>query len=174
MPDAKKLFEALVREHADMLTVYLRSAVGNQTDVDDLFQETMVIAWRRLDDFDQTRAFGPWLRGIAKKLVLAHHRSAPRRVCVPLVLDQVEARLDQLTSRPGDTWDEKLDILRACVKSLPDAYRRALGLRYFKQNAIRQISHSMEITPEAVKKRLQRARGLVLDCVERKLAAREC
>ena len=52
MPDAKKLFEALVREHADMLTVYLRSAVGNQTDVDDLFQETMVIAWRRLDDFD--------------------------------------------------------------------------------------------------------------------------
>ena len=30
----------------------------------DLFQETMVVAWRRLDDFDHTRPFGPWLRGL--------------------------------------------------------------------------------------------------------------
>lgn len=173
MPDAKKLFEALVREHADMLTVYLRSAVGNSADVDDLFQETMVIAWRRLDDFDQTRSFGPWLRGIAKKLVLAHHRNAPRRMCVPLVLDRVEARLDQLTSRSGDTWDEKLDVLRACVDNLPDPYRRAVGLRYFQQKAIRQVSESMGLSPDTVKKRLQRARSLVLDCIERKLAATE-
>ena len=74
MSHAKKLFETLVREHAGMLTVYLRSALGDVSDVDDLFQETMVVAWRRLDDFDHTRPFGPWLRGIAKKLLQAHQR----------------------------------------------------------------------------------------------------
>ena len=62
MPDAKKLFETLVREHADMLTVYLRAALGDVPEVDDLFQETMIVAWRRLDDFDQTRSFAAWLR----------------------------------------------------------------------------------------------------------------
>jgi RNA polymerase sigma-70 factor (ECF subfamily) len=65
MPDAKTLFETLVREHADMLTVYLRSALGDVSDVYDLFQETMIVAWRRLDDFDHRRSFGAWLRGVA-------------------------------------------------------------------------------------------------------------
>lgn len=173
MPDARRLFEALVREHADMLTVYLRSAVVNGADVDDLFQETMVVAWRRLDDFDQTRAFGPWLRGIARKLVLAHNREASRRLCAPFMLDHVEARLDQFSTRPGDTWDEKLAVLRTCVESLPDQYRTAVGLRYFQQQAIRQVSESMGLSTAAVKKRLQRARSLVLDCIERKLVAEQ-
>ena len=108
MPDPKKLFETLVREHADMLTVYLQSALHNTSDVDDIFQETMIIAWRRLDDFDHTRPFGPWLRGIARKLVLANSRRQARVLCNPLVLDRVDVRLSQLSSRQGDTWEEKM------------------------------------------------------------------
>ena len=86
MPDARKLFETLVREHADMLTVYLRSALGDTSDVDDLFQETMVVAWRRLDDFDQTRPFGPWLRGIARNLdfVSSNELNSPGGLATPL------------------------------------------------------------------------------------------
>ena len=52
MPEARKLSEALVREHADMLTLYLRAALGDVPDVDDLFHETMIVAWRRLDELD--------------------------------------------------------------------------------------------------------------------------
>ena len=170
MPDARKLFETLVREHADMLTVFIRSSVGNASDVDDLFQETMIVAWRRLDDFDQTRPFGPWLRGIAKRLVLAHDRKQMRRLCTPAVLDHVDSRIGQFHARPGDSWEEKIEILRACVESLPEQYQRAVGLRYFRQQAIQQIAESLELSISAVKKRLQRARSLVLDCVERKLA----
>ena len=172
MPDARKLFEALVREHADMLTVFLKSALGNTPDVDDLFQETMVVAWQRLDDFDHTRAFGPWLRGIARKLVLAHQRQA-RRLCDPVVLDHVDARINQISARAGDTWEEKLEVLRTCVESLPEHYRQAVGLRYFQQQAIRQVSEVLDLSTSAVKKRLQRARSLVLDCIEKKLASAE-
>ena len=32
----------------------------------------MLTAWRRLGDYDHTRPFGPWLRGIATRLVLRH------------------------------------------------------------------------------------------------------
>ena len=39
MPNARRLFEALVREHAEMLTVFLKSVLHNPSDVDDLFQE---------------------------------------------------------------------------------------------------------------------------------------
>lgn len=172
MPDAKKLFEALVREHADMLTVYLTSALGDGPDVDDLFQETMVVAWRRLDDFDQTRSFGAWLRGIAKKLLLAHRRKESRRRCTPAMLDRLEARLRQINRRPGDTWKDKIEILQSCVQALPDHYRAIVARRYFQQQAILQVGDALGLTSAAVKKRLQRARALVLDCMERKLAPR--
>ena len=173
MPDARKLFEALVREHADMLTVFLKSLLHNSSDVDDLFQETMIVAWRRLDDFDETRAFGPWLRGIAKKLVLSHHRKRIGLACDPAVLERVDLRITQLCAQPGDTWEEKLQVLRACVESLPEHYRKVLELRYFHQQAVRQVCEVLQLSSAAVKKRSQRARSLVLDCIQRKLAPAE-
>ena len=173
MPDARKLFEALVREHADMLTVFLKSVLHNPSDVDDLFQETMVVAWRRLDDFDETRAFGPWLRGIAKRLVLAHHRKRVGQACDPVALDRVDLRLSQLSARPGDTWEEKLQVLRTCVDSLPEHYRKVVELRYFHEQAVRQVSEILQLSGAAVKKRCQRARSLVLACIQRKLAPAE-
>jgi len=173
MSNARKLFEALVREHADMLTVFLRSILNNPSDVDDLFQETMVVAWRRLDDFDETRAFGPWLRGIAKNLVLAHHRKRVSRALDPAALERVDSRLGQLSAQPGDTWDEKLQVLRICVDSLPEHYRKVVELRYFHQQAVRQVSEVLQVSNAAVKKRLERARSRVLDCVQRKLAPAE-
>ena len=173
MPDARKLFEALVREHADMLTIYLKSSLGNTLDVDDLFQETMIVAWRRLDDFDHTRPFGPWLRGIARKLVLAHSRKRIRNLCSPAVLDQLETRLTQIAAQQGDTWEDKLELVHACVKSLPEHYRTVVTHRYFRQQAIQHVSEALELSTAAVKKRLQRARSLLLECIQGKLSGME-
>ena len=39
-PSAKQVFEILVREHADMLTAFLRSLLLRTSSVDDVFQET--------------------------------------------------------------------------------------------------------------------------------------
>lgn len=173
MSHARKLFETLVREHADMLTVYLKSALGDISEVDDLFQETMVVAWRRLDDFDQTRPFGPWLRGIAKRLLQAHHRKELQRRWTPATLERLEARLTQLAHQQGDTWKEKLDLLRGCVQALPDHYLAVVERRYFQGQATEQLSETLGLSVAAVKKRLQRARALVLDCMERKLTSPE-
>ena len=62
-----------------MLTVFLRSRVNDEAAVDDLFQETMLVAWKRLDECDLSRPFGPWLRGIAHRLVMALYRKQNRR-----------------------------------------------------------------------------------------------
>jgi RNA polymerase sigma-70 factor (ECF subfamily) len=170
--DAADLFEILVREHADMLTVYLRSLVRDPSLVDDLFQETMLTAWRRLDQFDRSRPFGPWLRGIAAKLVLAERRKSSARMllCDEQVLEVIGRRLDEVTRRPGGTLDEKLDALRKCLKTLPKAYHAAVCLRYQEELSPPDIAARLAITCEAVKKRLQRARARLLDCLERKLA----
>jgi DNA-directed RNA polymerase specialized sigma24 family protein len=46
--DSTKLFEILVRENADMLIAYIRSTARDDALADDIFQETMLTAWRRM------------------------------------------------------------------------------------------------------------------------------
>ncbi len=170
---AKGLFEILVREHAEMLTVYLRCVVRDPAVVDDLFQETMLTAWKTLDRFDRSRPFAPWLRGIAGKLVLAHRRRMARslRLCDEQFLEHLETRHVALNRMPGDTLDDKLDGLRECLELLPERYREAVHLRYTEGLQGAGLAERLAISGEALKKRLQRGRARLLDCLERKLAA---
>ncbi len=173
--DARDLFEILVRENADMLIAYIRSGVRDDASADDIFQETMLTAWRRLDDYDKGRPFGPWLRGIAARLLLAHHRKAAQSFTAgdEETLDYLSQRFEALHRRPGDTFDEKLDALQDCVEKLPEPYRETIKLRYGEDIKPSGIVERLGLAAETVKKRLQRAKARLLDCINRKLAAVE-
>jgi RNA polymerase sigma-70 factor (ECF subfamily) len=173
--DAKQLFEILVRENADMLIAYIRSTARDDVLADDIFQETMLTAWRKLDDYDKNRPFGPWLRGIAGRIMLAHYRKASRgfALCDEETLDYLSQRFEMLHRQPGDEFDEKLDALRDCVQQLPEPYREPIKLRYGQDVGIEGLVERLGLATETVKKRLQRAKARLLDCINRKLAAAE-
>ncbi len=173
MADAQKLFELLVRDNADMLTAYLSAALRDGTAVEDVFQETLLVAWRRLDECDTSRPFGPWLRGIAAKLVLAHYRKCARReqLCGQDVLDELELKFAQFHRLPGKNFDEKLDALRNCIERLPQKYKQAVDLHYKDEMAVPAAAERLAVGIEAFRKRLQRARGRLFDCLNRRLAA---
>jgi RNA polymerase sigma-70 factor (ECF subfamily) len=173
--DSRAVFEILMRDNADMLLAFLRSAVRDSHAADDLFQETMLTAWRRLADFDRSRPFGPWLRGIAAKLALAHHRRQARmEFCLDeSSLEWLEARFAEVQRLAGDTLDEKLSVLRDCVQALPEEYRQPVQLRYAESKSLAEIGVAMKLAIEALKKRLSRAKVRLADCLDRKLQAIE-
>src|SRR5438477_7044185 len=109
--DARAVFEILVREHVDMLGAYLRTLLGSDSSVDDIFQEAMLVAWRRLPDYDRSRPFAPWLRGIAQLLVMEHARKRKARPLAidPDILVEIDRRFDMLARGPGDTFRERAE-----------------------------------------------------------------
>jgi RNA polymerase sigma-70 factor len=167
---ARAVFEILVRENEAMLMTYLRAVVGNQAAVEDLFQETMLTAWKKLSEFDRTRPFGPWLRGIAARLVMAHYRNTKHNFILggEDMLEYVSRQIQRISEQSGDTWEEKTEALLHCIEALPDRYRKPIRLRYFEGEPAHRIAEVYKISLEAVKKRLQRARALLLDCLRRK------
>jgi DNA-directed RNA polymerase specialized sigma24 family protein len=103
--ESKVVFEILVRENQAMLLTYLRAVVRDSSAIDDLFQETMLIAWRKLEEFDRTLPFGPWLRGIAAKLMLVHFRKA-RAAFLSFdeqTLEHLGQQVQSISELPGDT-----------------------------------------------------------------------
>lgn len=167
---AKLAFEILARENSRMLTAYLRTLVNDESIIDDLFQESMIVAWRRLDECDLSRPFGPWLRGIAGRLVLAHYR---KRKALPVFLNEallthVDRQFESISVRPGDTWDEKVAVLRECLAALSGSHRAAIEGRYFDELKTSTLAERLDISLESCKKRLVRARSLLAQCLARK------
>ncbi len=169
--EAAEVFEILVRENADMLITFIRAAVRDDSLADDIFQETMLVAWRRLDSYDRARPFAPWLRGIARRVLLAHFRGNRRQfyTCSEMVLERLDAWTASLEQAQGDTWQEKLEALDDCITRLPTHYRVAIQARYERDLTHDRIAEELELSLPGVKKRLQRARERLFDCIQRKL-----
>ncbi len=173
--EARSVFEILVRENQGMLMTYLRAVIRNPSVIDDLFQETMLVAWQKLEEYDRTRPFGPWLRGIAANLVMAHFRKSKNDIMILQgeTLEYLSKQLQHISERPGDTWEEKITALKNCIDALPDNNRQAINLRYLEDNPVQKIAAESETTVETIKKRLQRARAQLLDCLRRKKVVME-
>lgn len=166
----KNIFSALVSEHTDMLLAFIRATIRDPGTVDDIFQETMLVAWRRFDGYDRSRPLAKWLRGIARKLILAHFSHLKRRptYCHDTVLRILEDRMMHIDRQPGDTWKHKVAVLDTCLEHLPPSLRQSIELFYQREHKTEEIAEIVNATREAVKKRLQRARALLADCLRRK------
>ena len=167
-PDAEDLLAILVREQAERLLAYLRATVPASS-VDDLFQDTVLVAWRRLPDYDRTRPFGAWMRGIARNLVMDHlSRLGRERPTDDALLDAIEHRAEAHDRADREEFRARLATLEECVAALPDEYRTVIHHCYRLDAPMAAIAADVGASVEAVKKRLQRARGMIAACMEAK------
>ena len=170
MVDSRKLFEVLIQENAQSLRVFLHSAVRDPTAVDDLFQETMIVAWKTIARFDQERPFGRWIRGIARNLILSHRRSNARRLILSNhdLVNLLDDHCESIQLMSNDFLDERLNRLQRCVDTLPSTYREAIKLRYHREIRGQKLAELLDTSWDNVKKRLQRGRKILYDCMETK------
>ncbi|MEM6569978.1 MAG: sigma-70 family RNA polymerase sigma factor [Planctomycetota bacterium] len=169
----RRLFEALVREHAQALDLFLRALLRDPGDVDDVFQEALIVAWRRLADYDPERRFGPWIRGIARRIALHRAHAAGARPVLTLdaaAIDALEARIVHVESLPGEAMEDRLEHVGRCVEALPERMRDALRYRYDDELGANAIGERLGLTGPNARKVLERARARVADCIRRRLA----
>ena len=83
-------------------------------------------------------------------------------------LEYLSQQIEHIHERSGDTWEQKIDALKHCIGALPDHYQHVIHLRYFNHQPASKISEITKVSLEAVRKRLQRARAQLLDCLKRK------
>lgn len=167
-PADRQAFAALACEHHRSLLVYARALSRNEATAADLVQDAFVTAWRNLGRFDVTRDFGAWLRGIVRNKWREHLRRHSREVDVDdATLESWESRLSQWT--PVDGNSGLFDSLDDCLKRLPDAMGEAIRRFYYQDEPGETISLTLGIDTATLRKRLQRARQALRDCLDRKL-----
>ncbi len=170
--EPRDLFEILTREHIDSVRAFLLASLRDSVAAEDVLQETFLVAWKILGRYDRKLPFGPWVRGIAGKLLLNHRRRLGRsrvHYCDEEVLTRIDEGFRDFATLQGDTFDEKLDALRACLGHLTGPQRDSIQLHYEHGMHCKQIAEKLGIGFEAVKKHLQRGRALLHRCLQTKL-----
>lgn len=167
-PSAHEVFEVLARDHADHLLVFLRAVVRDRSMVDDVFQETMMVAWRRLADFDRTRSFGAWLRGIGSRVAMDFAGRRRMVIADPTILQEIEEHSVAFDGDHAHAFQTRMGTLDDCIERLPADYSQVIQMVYRAELPLRKIASNLSLTEEAVKKRVQRARALLGECLQRK------
>ncbi|MCB1553712.1 MAG: RNA polymerase sigma factor [Xanthomonadales bacterium] len=123
-------------------------------DIEDAVQETLLIASRQIRQLRVVEAFNGWLFRIVKR-----ECDRMKRFWRTHVHDyDPERPMEQPVQVPVD--ELRQDLLCA-IESLPAHYREVLLLRDVQEYTIDEICAATELTREAAKARLHRARVLV-------------
>lgn len=152
IPASIPAFEALVTEHGREIYNYLWRLLQNHQDVDDVFQDTYLRAFRafpRLRANSNTRA---WLYQIATNSARTTLKQRNRQRDRDLELTDWIASAAAQPSR----IDEHMD-LRQALQSLPEKQRLSLVLRYYQGLDYSQIGEILNCSPQAARANLSQA-----------------
>lgn len=140
--------EDVFRAHQEAVFAYFLRVVGNRHDAEELTQETFVRACGAVLRFRGDSSVKTWLLGIAHRVLLEAGRAGlfERR---PELVD---------SPAPDDDPDARIDLERA-LASLAVSDREALVMVDVLGFEPIEASRLFDITPEAMRVRLHRARG---------------
>jgi RNA polymerase sigma factor (sigma-70 family) len=166
------IFEVLARQHEAMLLAYLTSLVGDYALAEDVAQQALIIAYRKINSLKDPAAFPSWLRGIARLEALSALRRRGREFPVaPDTLQEIDEAYRRFEAEhPTETWEERFHLVEECFESLPETLRTVCRLHYFENHRAWQIAESLALNLNTVLKRLERSRTAIRDCVEVKMA----
>ena len=155
------LMEILMRRYNQRLFRAVRSIVKDDSQVEDIVQETYVRAYEHLSQFEGRAKFSTWLTKIAIYEAYARLRRFDHQN-VDSISELEEKGLFMNSSERDperQTFDGEMRLLlERAFDVLPDDYRSVFMLREIEGLSTAETAECLEISEENVKTRLHRAR----------------
>jgi RNA polymerase sigma-70 factor (ECF subfamily) len=164
----REVFGPLVRRYERELFGYLRRYLGDDDLADDVFQNTFVQVFLKIQQYEPGRAARPWIYAIATNQAIdalrRKTRRADRRADAAAPDEDGEPRplyelLPAPDAAPPDHADaaEQRKLVRAAVDRLPELLRQVVLLTYFRGLKYKDAADVLGIPVGTVKSRLHAA-----------------
>lgn len=124
--------------------------------------------WKDFAQFDTSRSFTAWSRGILRHVYANHWRKRSNQQ-VLLPPDIVNALLEHPAPQAEPSFDQRQDALRHCLQQLNHRARTLIQLRYEQGMGRSAMAQALDRSEAAVKKGLTRVRSTLNECIQRQL-----
>ena len=153
--------EALLSRHAPAVMRFARRLCDDPADADDVVQETLIAAARRLSELEDERAIRSWFYTVARSFCAKKRRRS--RYAPPAMAELEEADIASDGRGPDEdaAGSEIGGALAQAIRGLDPKYREVLVLRDVEGLTAPEVADALGIEVDAVKSRLHRARAAV-------------
>jgi RNA polymerase sigma-70 factor (ECF subfamily) len=175
--DNAAAFDELMLRYQNRLVTVLEHLVGRRDQAEDLAQEVFLRVYRARKRYVAGAKFSTWLYTIANHVAANALRSMSRRPEVNLtgrtsdsggsnILDNLAvAKSGAMPARQLDKAELR-DVVRAALQELSERQRMAVLLNKFEDMSYADIATAMEMSPQAIKSLLSRARVNLKEILE--------
>lgn len=175
----REAFRHIMQRCNQRLFRVARAVIGEDSEAEDVLQESYMRAYHKLDSFRGDATLSTWLTTI----VLNEARGRLRKRHPAVGLDQVDAALDdthRVIQFPSAWGSEDPAVsaarvqirrlLEHAIDELPLAFRIVYMMREVEECTTEETASQLAIKPETVKTRLHRARRLLRTSLQDQLA----
>ena len=170
-------FESLVEKYQKRLVMVLEHLVSDRAQAEDLAQDVFLRVYRARHRYVPTAKFSTWLYTITHNVASNSIRKSSRRKEVNLV----SSPSGSMPVRPLDTMakdksnlmptrladqKEMANVIKEAIQSLGPRQRMAMLLSKYEGMSYNEIADAMDLTTQAVKSLLSRARGNLKESLE--------
>jgi len=172
-------FRAIMQRHNRRLYRVARSVVHDDSEAEDVVQEAYVLAFGNLAKFRAEASLATWLTRITLNEALGRLRR--RRPTVELsILDSPRGEGAQVIPFPTMPMTEDPErmtaqheirrLIEQAIDELPEIFRVVFVMRAVEDMSIEETAAFLNLRPETVKTRLHRARKLLRQALDERLA----
>lgn len=156
--------DRLLRELQPDIRRYARRQCHRGTVIEDVVQEALIVVYRRVGNVRDAAALAGWVFRVVARVCMLPALALMRGT--EALTETHEAAY--FASRSQD--ELRMDIVRG-LESLPLIYREVILLRDMEQLTISEVAQRLDITREAAKSRIHRARVLLREYLRPDLEA---
>jgi RNA polymerase sigma factor (sigma-70 family) len=154
---SRDAFEGLVRRNQGLVRGFLRRLAGDAAGAEDLAQETFLMAWRRIGQWDGKGTFRSWLCRIAYTQFLQQRRSQN----AASARDTETFRLMDDTQDDASGVEARIDLDRVLAVLTPEQ-RATMALCFGEGMTQTEASEALGLPLGTVKSHILRGRERVL------------
>ncbi len=171
-------FGELMDRYRNQITNFLYRFLNDYEEAVDLAQETFVRVYFAIDRYHAGYAFSTYIYRIASNLAISELRRRKRRRLFSLTGLFLDDPSDTAEYQPADGRklqdasfddDERSAAIGKAIATLPEKYRVPIILRDIEELSYDEISNILEIELGTTKSRINRARGLLREKLDKEI-----
>lgn len=161
-------FAALVRRHQARVFAVALAITGDPSRAEEVAQEALLVAWRRVGRLREPGRVGAWLCSVARSVALGARRRERRRQGLAAALP--EPLVPVAAPRADDALAAHADdaLVAEVVAALPPTYREPIVMHYVAGCSVGEIAQALALGEAAVKQRLVRGRSALREALARR------
>lgn len=160
----EKAFEELVRRYQRQVANIIYLTLGDREAIEDLTQEVFIRVYKSLARFEHDASVYSWIYRITVNLCIdeIRRRKIKRTISLQFFsdhkLEQEKKFKDKATAADKVLTEERRAMVREALQKLSPLHRAVIVLREYEDLSYNEIAKTLNISTQAVKSRIFRAR----------------